>query len=402
MTDAAALAPPRLSDIIDQVYALRNRSTNTKHHNSKESISANELTEELQPKLHADIRSIAAQIVADPDSILVNIYSEQKRRVDWISLKKKKMIGDDGDILPLDSRSKPGHKILDHYMRHFWDVKNYKGVSVRSLITQAAMEKALLQNIKMHSTPYASEIRRMLTMTGGLGNVTKYGAATTKAIVQYFGAKTVLDPCVGWGGRMLGTLAAAPDTRYVGCEPDPTTVAALNAILNDPAILNERPRVQLLSQTIEDSLLEIQAMPKFDMVLTSPPYFNLEVYTAGDQSIIKYPSWDDWVAKWLKPVVLGCLATLTPTGTSCWSVKNFKTNKSYPLADVVKKIHTDAGWRLVKTVAMTGSARPGAKRTEEIDVETTNEEGVKTVVKVKKEVRLSEEETFCFKRATTS
>ena len=392
-------APPALQDILNIPYALRNRSTNPKHHNSKESVTAAELTPELQPQLYADIKYIATGIVADPDSILANSYSEQERRIDWISLKKKNVISKTGEIILLDSRSKPGHKILDHHMRHFWDVKNHKGISVRSLITQAAMEKALLQNVKMHSTPYASELRRMLTMTGGLGNVTKYGAATTKAIVQYFGAKRVLDPCIGWGGRMLGTLVAAEDTFYVGCEPDPTTAEALDNIIIDPAV-PERigDRVDLLNETIEDSLLEIQAMPKFDMVLTSPPYFNLEIYTAGDQSVTKYPTWDDWVTKWLKPIILGCLTALNTTGTSCWSVKNFKTNKSYPLSDTVKKIHEDAGWRLVKTVAMTGSARPGANRIQEVEEEVIHEDGTKTMVKVKKEIRQSEEETFCFKR----
>jgi hypothetical protein len=260
------------------------------------------------------------------------------------------------------------------------------------------MEKALLQNVKMHSTPYVSELRRMLIMMGGLGNVTKYGAATTKAIVQYFDAKLVLDPCIGWGGRMLGTLAADTDTYYVGCEPDPTTFAALDAIVTDPVMYADTDRVHLLPQTIEDSLLEIQGMPKFDMVLTSPPYFNLEIYTAGEQSTTKYPTWDDWVTKWLRPTILGCLASLKPTGTSCWSVKNFRTNKAYPLADTVKKIHEIAGWRLVKTVAMTGSARPGVSRIQEVEEELIGEDGTKSIVKVKKETRLSEEETFCFKR----
>ena len=118
------------------------------------------------------------------------------------------------------------------------------------------------------------------------------------------------------------------------------------------------------------------------MILTSPPYFNLEVYTSGDQSVAHHTTWSDWVEKWLKPTILGCLACLKPTGTSCWSVKNFKSDKSYPLADVVKQIHTDAGWRLVKTVTMKGSARMGAKR--------ISEEG--------KATRQSEEETFCFQR----
>jgi DNA modification methylase len=118
------------------------------------------------------------------------------------------------------------------------------------------------------------------------------------------------------------------------------------------------------------------------MVLTSPPYFNLELYTSGDQSTNHYKTWDEWVSKWLKPVILGCLACLKENGTSCWSVKNFKSDKQYPLADVTKKIHEDAGWKLVKTVKMTGSARMGGKRIED-----------------GKATRQSEEETFCFQKS---
>jgi DNA modification methylase len=122
-------------------------------------------------------------------------------------------------------------------------------------------------------------------------------------------------------------------------------------------------------------------MEKFDIVLTSPPYFNLELYTAGDQSTLAYKTWEDWTEKWLKVVILGCLACLKDGGVSCWSVKNFKSDKKYPLADVTKKIHKDAGWELIKTVTMTGSGRPGGKRIEGGE-----------------EKRGSEEETFCFRR----
>jgi len=47
---------------------------------------------------------------------------------------------------------------------------------------------------------------------------------------------------------------------------------------------------------------------------------------------------------------------------------------------------------------MTGSARPGVSRIQEVEEEVTDKHGVTTTVTVKKETRLSEEETFCFKR----
>jgi hypothetical protein len=265
-------------------------------------------------------------------------------------------------------------------MQHIWDVKNHKGISLRSLCTQENLEKALFANLRNHSTPYKSEIRRMLIMYGGLGSITKYKAITTKAIVKFFQAKSVLDPCIGWGGRMLGTLAAFPDTHYVGFEPDENTYAALLKILKDDAIPEEvRRRATIHKQPAETGISQLNGL--FDMILTSPPYFNLEVYTSGQQSIQTYTTWDDWVSKWLKPVILLSLSHLKPGGVSCWSVKNFRSDKLYPLAEVTKKIHKDAGWDLIKTVRVTGSARMGGKRIQD-----------------GKEGRESEEETFCFRK----
>ena len=372
--------------IRNQRFALRRLLENPAYHTSETSIPKGELVPEKEPLIRTKLAAIAKQIVAVPDSVLVDTYTADERKKDWVALEKKVVLdAQTSDVIAIDTRTRPGHKILDHFMPHFYSVKNYKGVSVLNLFTEATLEKALMQNIQMHSTPYTSEIRRMIVMTGGLGSITKYRTVTTKAIVQYYKAQKVLDPCAGWGGRMLGALAAG--ASYVGCEPDPNTAKGLKGILDDASLpLAVRSKARILEMPAEVGLPHLaEESEKFDLVLTSPPYFNLELYTAGDQSTVRYTVWDDWTEKWLKPVILGCLARLKEGGVSCWSVKNFKTDKKYPLADVTKKIHKDAGWDLVKTVTMTGSGRPGGKRISE-----------------GKEIRESEEETFCFRRGSSA
>lgn len=375
---------PLLDDIIDKRFALRKLLLNAELHETTKSIPKHLLTPDIEPTIHQIVKTLATELVTDPDKILIDKYEHTERAKDWLFLVKKAVITADGDIISLDTRSRPGHKILDHHMPHFYNVKNYKGNSVRSLFNQAVLEKALLTNLSMHSTPYKSEIRRMITMTAGLGSVTKYRTTTSKAIIQFFGAKRILDPCTGWGGRMLGCLAAGIDSYYVGCEPDPNTADGLRHILSDTALpADVRRRATILEQPAEVALSgEIAAMDKFDMILTSPPYFNLELYVAGKQSTVTYPTWDIWVEQWLKKVILNSLNCLKADGgVSCWSVKNFKSDKKYPLADVTKKIHEEAGWRLIKTVRMTGSARLSAKRLD-----------------AGKEKNISEEETFCYQR----
>jgi hypothetical protein len=377
------MATIQLADILNKRSALRKLLTNKKYHASDTAIPKDELTPEKEPELRGKLSQIAKQIVDNSGSILTDVYEDDARERDWLSLEEKIVLHkDDGSILPIDTRSRPGHKILDHYHPHFWDTKNHKGISVRGLFTQENIEKALLSNIMMHSTPYKSEIRRMIIMFGGLGNVTKFRTVTSKAIVQYFGAKRVFDPCIGWGGRMLGALSAGAE--YIGCEPDKKTARGLRQMMTDKAIpVGARSRVRIIELPVEKvlNLLKTQGEQPFDMILTSPPYFNLEVYTSGDQSIQSYPTWDEWVKEWLAPVILGSIALLREGGTSCWSVKNFKSDKAYALADEVKKIHKDAGWNLVKTVTMSGSGRPGGKR-----------------INNGKEARSSEEETFCFQK----
>jgi tRNA1(Val) A37 N6-methylase TrmN6 len=213
-------------------------------------------------------------------------------------------------------------------------------------------------------------------MVGGLSNVTKYRAPLAKAIVEGDGAKRVLDPCVGWGGRMLGALAAG--ASYIGCEPCVATYKGLLGILKDISL---EERCVIINNPAEEGLLEVGE--GYDMVLTSPPYYNLEMYSdEGSQSVVKYDTWEKWLEEWLDPVITMSLSCLNEGGTSCWSVKNFRTDRSYYLADEVKAAHKRLGWDLVKVVRMVGSGRPGAGR-----------------IVDGAESRRSEEETYIFKRA---
>ena len=359
-------------------FGLRNRLRKLAHHNTTTSIPEADLTIEKEPELHATIKAMAAEIVANPDLILGETYEPEDLDRDWKRLKKESFLTEAGEIGPINSRARVGHYVIDKHMPHFHDVQNHHGRSVRNSITQETLEKALHMNVRGHSTPYASEIRKMITMSLGLGSVTKYRAKVAKTIVGYFGATSVLDPCAGWGGRMLGAIAAG--ATYVGCDPDPRTAAGLRNILADASIpATVAAKATVIEKPCELALEDMDGL--YDMILTSPPYFNLELYTAGEQSTLTHPTWDTWVTEWLTPVIHGCIARLKEGGVSCWSVKDFRTDKAYALVAAVTEAHKDVGFVLVKTVTMRGVGRMGINR--------INAEG--------KATRNSEEETYCFR-----
>jgi hypothetical protein len=338
-------------ELLNRRFGLRKLLQNTAYHTHEGSIPKTELTEDREPELHAIATRLAAELATSPDVLLRDEYSEAERVRDWNALVAK-------DAIAFDSRSRIGHKLLDHHMPHFWDVTNSKGISVRSMMTPESLKKAILLNAQMHSTPYKSEIRRTLVLSGGLASVTKYRASLSKYLVKRYEATRVLDPCIGWGGRMIGALAAGAE--YTGYEPDPNTFRGLQGILADID-----SAADIHNTTAEDGLPHLPA-ECVDMILTSPPYYTLEMYTDGDQSVKPAMSWETWVATWLRPVVSQCLRCLRPNGKSCWSVKNFKMgSRLYPLADVIRDIHLEHGFVFLESFTIQGPGRPGVTKPSE-------------------------------------
>jgi hypothetical protein len=96
---------------------------------------------------------------------------------------------------------------------------------------------------------------------------------------------TVLDPCSGYGGRMLGALASHHDVTYIGADIDSRSVEA-NVKFAVP--LKREGQVRQYLRAVEDSV----AWPAADLVLTGPPYFDLEDYGTGS-AYQTYEAWRD-------------------------------------------------------------------------------------------------------------
>ena len=94
-----------------------------------------------------------------------------------------------------------------------------------------------------------------------------------------------------------------------------------------------------------ENILDKLKEKRFDMCLTSPPYYDLEVYSHEEtQSIQKFKSYDEWINEFIKPIIDFVCSHVDKY--SCWSVKNIKTDKKYNLLDDVIQIHESNGWVL--------------------------------------------------------
>jgi len=268
-------------------------------------------------------------------------YSDSDLLKDWNSLIKW-----NARVDSMASTQRVGMKLCEHFFPNFFDIENKDGNSFKSLWKADKLEKVLRWNRKSHSTPYLSELRRGIYFNYKLAKSTMYRPQMAKMVVTNLGAKRVLDPCAGWGGRMLGCIASGAE--YVAFEPNTETYESLLKLIK---FLGIEDKVRI----IKDSALEMDKydIGEFDLILTSPPYFDLEVYSHEDtQSIKGCDTYSMWVNNFLKPLIELSISHMKQNGWSCWNVHNVGKMK---MIDDVKVIHE--GYNNQKVFSVTSSKR---------------------------------------------
>ena len=147
----------------------------------------------------------------------------------------------------------------------------------------------------------------------------------------------VLDPCHGWGGRVIGWLASGISGDYVGFDPSTKThdgVACLIKFLTGGAVSGSAKSFCL---PFEDADLESGS---FDFALTSPPYYDTEKYSdESTNSLNRYKTLEAWVEGFYRPFILKTLHALKPGSAFILNVGN----RVYPLSTMAAEIACSLG-----------------------------------------------------------
>lgn len=147
-----------------------------------------------------------------------------------------------------------------------------------------------------------------------------------RGMVHATGAQSVLDISAGWGDRLIGAIAAG--VRYVGADPNPGVHIGYNDIINrfvqDP---DNYKKYTLIESPFETAELPDET---FDLVMTSPPYFKLEIYTdAPGQSTATHSTEDAWFDGFLMTSMKKAWARLNPGGYLVMVINNTRGEPDY-------------------------------------------------------------------------
>lgn len=154
--------------------------------------------------------------------------------------------------------------------------------------------------------------------------------AARDLIARYGGdGARILDFCSGWAGRFVGFWFAANARHYTGIDPNPRLhprYAKMAAWLQQhcPPDTATEKTFEFLRTTAETWTRD-DAKPLYDVVLTSPPYFDREVYNSTDpnqSSATHGSSYAAWLQGFMQPALRNAVDALRVGGHALINVDN--------------------------------------------------------------------------------
>lgn len=226
-------------------------------------------------------------------------------------------------------------KLVSHAMEH--GVKDVNGITSYG-ITPYTLRESM----------YAVKVKEC----------TQFKPTLAKAFFDMFCATRVLDFSAGWGDRLIAALATKHVKKYVGFDPNIELKKGHDAIIRSFG-LAQGGQYTIRYEPFEQASLDLTQT--FDMVFTSPPYFDLEVYSDADtQSISSFQTSNEWVNRFLLTAVLKAWSVLEVHGHMVLHIADYRNHKYVEAMNLFIQWKCEGALFLgvVGAVGMQGSPKP--------------------------------------------
>ena len=178
----------------------------------------------------------------------------------------------------LNTKTKQGINFYD-----FWYNKDFylnRDASTKNLLEYIKKEKPKLPEIK--------RAKKVFNLYYGSVNVLRPTIAIR--LYEKFKPECVLDFTMGWGGRLVGACIAGVK-KYIGIDSNMNLVEPYKNMCEQLTKLSPNTEAHLL---FKDARTVDYDKFQYDMVFTSPPYYNKELYGDLDAGgVLTEEEWDD-------------------------------------------------------------------------------------------------------------
>jgi len=230
------------------------------------------------------------------------------------------------------SRCFAGNAYLYHYqIENLCNVRINGKDSLREIMADPTKYAVFYQRV-LDMGRSGSEPNRVYEHHRFNGGAVFFKPTTAKYIAKLFDAKHMLDPTAGWGGRMLGAWAAG--CAYTGFDINTDLKAPYEAMMDSNYIKTYTYYQRPLNMRWENFLTaDISDIP-YDLVLTSPPYINKEMYPHMPAFESKAKFYTDF----LIPLINKCRDNMKRSGWVCINIspqmyKDLTDTHKYPACE---------------------------------------------------------------------
>lgn len=201
-----------------------------------------------------------------------------------------------------------GLRLANYFHPQMWHVRCTRYVSpYDTFCLPDRLRAAIAKSMRIWPDRYGARgatLRRMLRSFSNTVGVSNFRPTAARAIIHRYSPPggRVLDFSAGYGGRLLGALTLG--RHYLGIDPCEQQVRGLREMIKTcvPHLPNAG-RAEIILGAAEDMLPHYKT-GSFDLIFSSPPYFNRERYSAEpEQSFIRYPTLDQWQEGFLRVVL---------------------------------------------------------------------------------------------------
>lgn len=177
------------------------------------------------------------------------------------------------------------------------ETANKYGVNFRKFLEQEMYkrpyyDRAIQNCMKSKKNPNLTQCRyHSWKLYTGSGTLSPFRPIIAKALYCRFNPSVIMDPTAGYGGRCLAAMSMNID--YIGID----TNKLLKPLYTK--MVKTFPTDSQVTIIIKDSAKVNYSQFNYDMVFTSPPYYNIEVYPFMQE----YASQEEFNKKFFFPMV---------------------------------------------------------------------------------------------------
>jgi len=174
---------------------------------------------------------------------------------------------------------------------------------------------------KEHPTSSPREIKR------NSKPCTNFCGTILCSLIKNYKSHRILDFSAGWGDRLFGAMTYDHKIKnYTGIDPNHRLHSGYRHMIKSLLPKSSHNKYQMIEGQAE-KVISTLPTEYYDLVCTSPPYFDLESYSSSKtQSIESYPNFEDWYQKFLLASVFQAVDCLAPHGILALNINNTKTH----------------------------------------------------------------------------